>query len=631
MAHRPVEQWRWNALYLLLALSSVIMTLMVGLQPLYLTEVIGLSDREIGSINATIQISAETAGLLLIAYLGYISDRIRRRKIIFFGFILAAIGATLAPFSMFIGDLIGTGALGFYLMMRIVVFLGMGAVWPLLITLAGDYTEFEERPRQMSKAFFMMTFGGAVIYAILMQATEEGGVYAAMFIPAVLAMAGVKLSRNKVLEVAPILNVRQYPWERVRAIFSDDPRMQLSFISAFFSRSDMVFIGIFLMMWMVHDAELVGISAGDAASQAALLLGVMGMVMLVAIPIWGRFIEHFGRVTAIAGGMAFSALGFLMLGVVSDPFGAAVLVPAILVGVGQAGCLVAPQVLAMDLSPKDLRGTMLGMFYMMGGIGVVFFVQGGGMLYDTVGPHAPFVLIGIGNLLVMTLALSLRITDTGQDISPKRKKIGFKPVVFVICLMPVLVPLIWFVDNGGVISGSAIGGLPLGYWNRYLGDWALNFLIISLALRPLREMSKAGYLARYNRMIGLYAFFYAALHVVTYVWLEWDLSWSHMWTDFFRRYFILFGLVAFVVLTVLAVTSSKDYTKRLGGKVWKQLHRSIYAVNVLVIVHFLLSANEADVSITRSLIYTALVAFLLGYRLRQFFQKRSRTAVQKTP
>lgn len=624
MSERPIEEWRWNALYLLLAASSVIMTLTVGIQPFFLSEVVGLSGREIGSINATIQVAAETLGLLMVVYFGYLSDRIRRTQIIYAGFIVAMFGAVLAPFSVHLGAVIGIGGLGFYLLMRIVVFLGMGAVWPLLVTLAGDYTNYDNRPRLMARVFFMMTFGGAVLYGILMQIPAHGGVYVVMAIPAMLALACARMVRGKLIEVAPLLNVRQYPWDRVRAVFSDEPRMQLSFISAFFSRSDMVFIGIFLMLWLLNEADTVGLPRTEAVSQAATLLGLVGIVMLVATPIWGKFIHHYGRVSGIAAGMAFSASGFLLFGVTTDPYSTAIMIPAILVGIGQAGCLIAPQVLAIDLTPKDLRGTLLGLFYMMGGIGVIFFVQSGGILFDTVGPHAPFVLIGIGNILVMTYALSLRPTDTGAEISDKRKRIGFKPVVFVICLMPMFVPLIWLLDNGGVISGSALGGLPLGYWNRYLGDWALNFLIISLSLRPLRELSKAAYLARYNRMIGLYAFFYSVLHVLTYVWLEWDLSWGHMWEDFFRRYFIIFGLIAFVMLTVLAITSTRDFTKHLGGKTWKMLHRSIYVVNVLVVIHFIISAATADSSMARAVIYSLLVTLLLGYRVRQSVQLRRR-------
>ncbi len=374
---------------------------------------------------------------------------------------------------------------------------------------------------------------------------------------------------------------------------------------------------MFLMLWFISFADLAGVDREEAAARAGWLLGLVGIVILLTIPIWGIFIERFGRVSAIAGGMAFSGAGFLLFGLMDNPFTPLIIAPAILIAIGQAGCLIAPQVLAIDLTPKDLRGTVLGAFNFVGGLGIIFFVQSGGILYDVVGPHAPFVLIGIGNVLMLTYALSLRPTDIGEGKPVRRKRIGFKPVVFAICLMPLIVPLIWVMDRGGLVPGGELAGLPLGYWNRYLGDWGLNFLLLSLALRPMRELSGAAYLARYNRMIGLFAFFYALLHVLSYVWLEWGLSWGHMWADIKLRYFIIFGIIAFIMLALSAITSTKSWTKRLGGQTWKRLHRTIYAVNLLIAVHFILATATADAGMFRAMIYTVLILLLLGYRLRQ--------------
>jgi DMSO/TMAO reductase YedYZ heme-binding membrane subunit len=620
---RPIESWRWNALYLLAASSTIIMTLSVGLQPLFLSEVLGVSGRDFGAINAGIQVAAEAIGLFLILYLGNLSDHIGRKRIIFSGFLVAMMAMLLVPLSPFFGAVLGIGGLGFYLLMRIATFLGMAAVWPQLSTLAGDYTEFSNRPAKTSKYYLMVTFGGAVIYAILMQIPEHGGLYLVMFLPAVIAFFSARMVIGSLTEVAPRLPGNIIPWKRIRAVFSDEPRMQLSLVSAFFSRSDMILIGIFLMLWLMKEAELAGLERGEAAAQAGILLGLVGVVMLLACRPWGHIIERYGRVTAIAVGMALSGAGFLMFGVMDDPFDPMIIIPVVLVGLGQAGCLIAPQVLALDLVPKDLRGTIMGVFYAVGGVGVIFFVQSGGILYDIVGPHAPFVLIAIGNILVMTYALSIRPTDVGEEVLNRKKKIGFKPVIFVICLLPLLVPLLWLVDHGGVAAGSGLGGLPLGYWNRYLGDWGLNFLLLSLALRPMRELTGAAYLARYNRMVGLYASFYVFLHFVTYLWLEWDLTLAHMWADFIKRYFILFGVVAFAMLTVLTITSSKSWVKKLGGHNWKNLHRSIYVVNILVGLHFTFASLTAGTSYTKTFIYITLMALLLGYRVRQYRQTHS--------
>lgn len=622
MTERPIEQRHWNALYLLSATCTIFMTLVVGIQPLFLSEVLGVSGSAVGTINAAIQVAAEAFGLFLIGYLGYLSDRIGRAPLIATGFLTAAAGAFLAPWSPQLGAVLGIGGLGFYFLIRMVMFMGTGAVWPQLMTLAGDYTDFAGRPRLIAKVLFMMTFGGAVIYAVLMQIPGVGGLYLVMILPALMAYAGARMARGTLIEVAPRLAATTFPWDRVRALVSDEPRMRLSLMSSFFSRSDMVLLGMFLMLWFLNYADVAGVDRQKAAARAGGLLGLVGVVILAAIPIWGAFIERFGRILAIAGGMALSGAGFLLFGLMDNPFSPLVIAPAILVAVGQAGCLIAPQVLAMDLAPKDIRGSVLGAFFLVGGLGVIFFVQGGGILHDVVGPHAPFVLIGIGNVLVMTYALSLRPTDVGEAAPSRKPKIGFKPVIFVMCLMPVFVPLIWLLDRGGLTPGGVLGGLPLGYWNRYFGDWGLNFLLISLALRPMRELTGAAYLARYNRMIGLFAFFYVALHVLSYAWLEWGLTWGHMGSDILTRYFIVLGIVAFVPLLVSAVTSTKKWTKRLGGRTWKRIHRSIYAANVLIAAHFILATVTADAGIGRSLIYTGLIVLLLGYRLREYLRRQ---------
>jgi DMSO/TMAO reductase YedYZ heme-binding membrane subunit len=622
MNDTAIKIWHWNALYLLMAASTIIMTLTVGLQPLFLRDVIGITSKNFGMLNVTILIAAEVFSLFLILYLGFLSDHIGRTKIIHYGFLVAAVSAILAPLSVEIGAIVGIGGLGFYLITRVFCFLGMAAVWPQLTTLAGDYSSFEDRPRLIARIFFMAAFGGAILYAILIQIPEHGGLLVLMSLIGVIAFVAARMIKNKLPEVAPRLEAKKVPWLRVREALGSDPRMMLSMLSAFFARSDMILISMFLMLWLMSAAEKSGYKPEEAVAQAGLLLGLIGLVMLPATRVWGRVIVRFGRVTAIAAGMGLSASGFLLFGIMGDPYHSLVFIPAILVGLGQSGCLIAPQVLAMDLTPKDLRGTILSGFYCMSGLGVIFFAKSGGRLFEIVGPHAPFVLIAIGNMLVMTYALSLRSIDTGKEKPKRRKKISFKPVVSVICLMPMIVPLIWLMDKGGITTGmEGLAGLPIGYWNRYLGDWALEFLLLSLALRPLREMSGAAYLARYNRMIGLYASFYVFLHVVTYLW-EWDFDWIGMWGDIIARYFILFGIVAAGILAALTVTSAKTWVKKLGGKTWKNLHRSIYAVNILVALHYILATATAHTGYAKTFLYVLLIALLLGYRWRQSLQRK---------
>jgi MFS family permease len=423
MTDRPIEDNHWNTVYLLSALCTIFMTLAIAVQPLYLRNVLGIGFERAGSINASVQVVTEVLDLVLIGYLGYLSDRFGRIPIMVVGFLVAAVGAALATFSLELGALLGIGGLGFYYLMRITMSLGTGAVWPQLSTLAGDFTTYGNRARMMSNTAFMMALGATIVYAVLMQIPQHAGLVLVMLLPALIAVAGAWLCRRCLIDVAPRLKDRKIPWRRVRDLIRDEPRLRLAFATAFFARSDMVFIGLFIMLWFIYFADLVGLGQAEAAGHAGKLIGLAGAVVLFSIPLWGRFIERFDRLAAIVVGMALSGLGFLLFGFIVDPFGWSIVVPVVLVAVGQAGCLVAPQVLTLDLTPKEIRGSVFGLFNLTGGVGIVIFIQIGGYLFDSVGPHAPFLLIGVSNLFIMAYALWVLRSGLRSQYATQREEI----------------------------------------------------------------------------------------------------------------------------------------------------------------------------------------------------------------
>jgi MFS family permease len=156
----------------------------------------------------------------------------------------------------------------------------------------------------------------------------------------------------------------------------------------------------------------------EAAGRAGLVIGLIGLSALVSIPAWGTVIEKYGRVPAIIMGLAISGIGFFSFGFIVNPFGWQILIPAVLTGLGQAGCLLAPQTLTIDLAPENIRGSVLGAFNTVGCIGIIFFLQAGGFLFDWWGPPAPFLFTGFANLLVMIYGLYiLRGQSYGEDMA----------------------------------------------------------------------------------------------------------------------------------------------------------------------------------------------------------------------
>jgi len=180
-----------------------------------------------------------------------------------------------------------------------------------------------------------------------------------------------------------------------------------------------------------------------------------------------------------------------------------------------------------------------------------------------------------------------------------------KPGVFTLSL----VPLGWIIFLA--VAGQ-LGANPVEAVNRSLGDWALRFLWLTLALSPLAALSGWGWPVRFRRMLGLFAFFYASLHIANYVIADQFFNWADIWTDIIKRQFITVGMLVFVGLFILAVTSPKSAVKKLGAKRWRKLHRLIYPAAIGTVLHYVMMI-KAD--LMQPAIYAVLLAVLLGLRL----------------
>ncbi|OSM08639.1 magnetosome biogenesis transporter MamH [Magnetofaba australis] len=409
MSNRPLVQDRHrNTLYLVVALSMIFMTLVLATQPLFLRMVLDLERENAGFVNANIQVITEVMDLILVGYLGYLSDRYGRIPIMMYGFIVAGATALLTPF---VGDLalwFGLDALLLYYVARTLMSLGTTAVWPQISTLTGDYTSVEERPKLLAKVGFMMAFGATLVYAILMQLPEYAGIKVVMLLPAFIALIGAWLTRNFLVETASRLEARKFPLRRVLDTVKRKPELRLSFLAAFSSRNDMVIIGLFLMTWFIYFGDLLtNVDHNMAAAKAGFVIGYIGVVVLLSIPVWGWLIETKGRVESVLLGLFLSGLGFIGFGFIINPMTWWSLLPATLVGLGQAGCLLAPQILALDHAEEEIRGSVMGAFNTAGCIGVIFFLQVGGLLFDWVSPTAPLLFTGVANILIMGYGLTL--------------------------------------------------------------------------------------------------------------------------------------------------------------------------------------------------------------------------------
>ena len=195
-----------------------------------------------------------------------------------------------------------------------------------------------------------------------------------------------------------------------------------------------------------------------------------------------------------------------------------------------------------------------------------------------------------------------------------------KPLVFLLCLLP----LAWLVY--GAVANQ-LGANPAEALIRGLGDWALRFLCIALAVTPVRIHTRTPQLARYRRMLGLFVAFYASLHLVAYAWLDMGLDVADIGRDILKRPFILVGFTAWLLLVPLALTSTNGAVRRLGGKAWRALHRLVYIVAPLALLHFFWMRagknNFAEVQV-----YALIIGVLLLERLLRYFTPRPRLSAR---
>ncbi|CAN7242891.1 MULTISPECIES: protein-methionine-sulfoxide reductase heme-binding subunit MsrQ [Duganella] len=191
--------------------------------------------------------------------------------------------------------------------------------------------------------------------------------------------------------------------------------------------------------------------------------------------------------------------------------------------------------------------------------------------------------------------------------NPSARQAGLiKAAIFLLALVP-LARMVYLTLTGQLVE-------PLEFITRGTGDWTLYFLCFTLAVTPLRRLLKWNWLIKLRRMLGLYMFFYGLLHFMTFLWFDHFFDLQEMWKDVLKRPFITVGFTAFVLLIPLAATSTNAMVKRLGGKRWQWLHRLVYVIAPLAILHFWwMKAGKHN--FTQPIIFGVILASLLLMRV----------------
>jgi MFS family permease len=375
---------------------------------------------EQGQITGDLAAWNEVTLLLVFGPCGILADRIGRREVFAVGFLMMAVGYAFYPWADSIGELT---------IYRVIYAAGIGAATAMLQTLLADYPS--EKTRGRTVAFTGILNGSGVIVLTVglgglmkmfvdqgEQATTAGymahfGVAGLCLISAVVVLLGLKKGTPARREDRPPIG------ELIRSGFSEarNPRIALAYACAFIARGDLVVVGTFVNLWGTTAGIEAGLDPAEATAKGRMLFGIASVAALFWLPVMGFMLDRVNRVTGTTIAMTLAALGFLFTDLVDDPLLPAAFIFFALLGIGQISAFAGAATLIGQEAPLTKRGAVVGMFNICGAIGILFSTAVGGRLYDMVGPHAPFELIGALTLITVLFGLIVRWKSPGPSVS----------------------------------------------------------------------------------------------------------------------------------------------------------------------------------------------------------------------
>ncbi|MCP4714457.1 MAG: MFS transporter [Deltaproteobacteria bacterium] len=437
--------------FLFLYLNTLIMgTLMVMpaiLQPAFLQDVIQVSPKYFGFINGFLQNMSQIATLAFVGIVGAMSDKTGRKILAIIGFIVVGvfyylfgqsveIAAALnispefaakvcallnfAPSKAAEFTAFAPGLLMAY-MLRLLVGVGMILVYPQFITMVADYTYEKDRGKGMAFNGMMMGLASIIIFAAVAPFGEKIGVSGLFVFAAVLATFGTAGTLLFLKERLPETKKDEKKnFKEVYGVVIKSPTIKASCLCSLISRADISVMATFIIAWAVLQADALQITSEAATKKGAIPMIIMSVVTFLAFPIVGILLDKWGRLPTIIATLTSGGIGFLLIASASSPFSGIVYFAVILVGFCIAGSIAGANTLATDVSPKAMIGAVLGWLNSAQPIGMLFFLQFGGYLFDVVGPGWAFGLKGVADILLAAWLLLAKKNIT-EELARKTK------------------------------------------------------------------------------------------------------------------------------------------------------------------------------------------------------------------
>ena len=383
-------------------------------QPYILTAMLDVPAAEQGSVSAYLAVLHEMVMIFLVGPFGALADKFGRRRIYALGFIVTAAGLMIYPFAESLTELA---------LFRLVYSFGAACIVASYSTLLTDYPAEASRGKMVAMAGMLNGIGILILTALsgLLPKMLSGMGYGAIttgrlsmailgsmcvvagIVIAIGLIGGDKVSAHK--DKMPFLKLMAKGMQAGR-----NPRIMVSFASAFAARGDVVVIGAYVSLWGTIAGVSIGMSEADALARATMIFATIQTAALISAPILGILNDKINRVTGLVLGMGLAALGYLAFGFSENPFeGTWWVLPSVLLGIGQMSAILAGTTLiGQEVNPK-YTGATIGVWSFFGAVGTLGGSFFGGMLFDSWRPGAPFLLMGFANLIVAFMTVYVRL------------------------------------------------------------------------------------------------------------------------------------------------------------------------------------------------------------------------------
>ena len=388
--------------------TIAMMSFMSFIQPYVLTELLHVPEAEQGALTGNLHAFQETIFILLAGLVGALSDRLGRPLVYSIGFIVLAAGYAIYPMAESVFQLY---------IIRGLFAVGIAMTSIMLSACLVDYIQERSRGRWIGTTSIFNGLGVVSMAALLTRLPSmyqnagsdslTAGYYSFWTVAAICLVIGAILyfglfrAPRSAKEHEPLL--KQFA-EGVRAGINN-PRLATAYAGAFIGRGDFAVIGTFFSLWLTQVGLEQGMTTAEALKKAGLLFAFIQICAMVWAPCMGFIADRLNRLTAVSIGLGLASAGYIGMSQVSDPFGPMLYPAAVLLGMGETGVIVSVGALLGQESDSPYRGSIVGVFGLLGGLGILTTTFLGGQFFDGVGRTAPFVMMGLMNLVLMAAAL----------------------------------------------------------------------------------------------------------------------------------------------------------------------------------------------------------------------------------